>query len=904
MLIFIIINALASGNDSLRAGLDSVYYRYQPVAAESLALDSFGKWQITAAMPDTSSSLLLIRGVKDFSYDLQEGFDQGLEMNVRGTIASTEIEGNLSDQSVTGPTTRITDIEKVHLTAAGRHIDGGLGTLTIDLPFGIVDEIQGGRIGFHDTARDNRAAAAYALNRGTFRRVEFQGEEGKQSPYIVPGEMLPASERVYCGQGMMPPLLLVRDESYMVNYDQSIISFTNQVIITARTRIIVEFLDATQDWSNVYQEADAATGVGGTAVQALVRRTYDDRAEPLAFTLSEAERESLAVVGDSARVRHVYADTSSDGAYRLEGGHFVYYGPGSGAYRVSFFYAGENAGDYVYDPVLKGFVYTGPGAGNYTPARLLALPSDHRFYAVGVTTAFGLEGSYLGSDVDRNTYSSWDDQDNRAYGWRIGVRRKVSFLTGRARYLKYGPDLALPAGREELDYQYAWDTQEILTEEGQLGAEAVIRPGLTMKADYGILNRQRQRWSAEIRPWFMSAGYGRVDTVDAWFVAGQRTWHRLGADIRYENREQVHFTTYDIRWPVNANWRLGLSGDYERREDRGLTARFDIVTAPVEVSLGRRQYGDSTYLFGVAAVRLAMGGFSFLANIQQRQAYAQKRDDYYEPVSSGTGDYVYDSLTDTYRPKPGGDYVKRTILLKDFQRVVDREYGGDIGFRRDKYEVRGRWSVMDQPDLLQHTEDITGSWTADDAALELSGLQSLLRDRRYVLAPSDIRERSLAARPRYGRGNLTIAARDHRETWGGLERETRSEYAVEAGYELGRKLYLQPKIGYAYVILASAYFTGLDLDLQIPRTGVTIGYPLFGRGRTEVGGELVYRRFSVTDVPYFFAAVDPPGLTTIASVTAGFSVSGATVLNLSYRAEFPPSGSVLHNFKLNTRIAF
>ncbi len=855
-------------------------------------------------MPDTESPRVLIRGVKDFTYDLQDGFDQGLQMSVRGTVAGTEIEGVLSDQSVSGPTARIADMEKVRLTAASRNFEGGLGMLSLELPFGITDEIEGGMAAVHDSEGVNRIHGAYAVSRGTFRRIEFQGEEGKQSPYFVPGRILPGSERVFCSQGMLAPALLIRDFDYTVNYEQSIISFTNRNLITARTRLIVEYQDAMQDWASVYQEADARSRLAGNGIQAMIRRTYDDRAEPLGFNLSPDELESLVVVGDSARVRHVYADTAANGAYRIENGHFVYYGPGRGTHRVSFFYAGENGGEYVYDPTQKGFVYTGPNAGNYTPARRLALPADQQFYAVEISAVPGLSATYLGSRYDRNTFSLVNDEDNQARGWRLGWKQKISFVSGGVRYLKYDPDLNLPFAREDLDYHYAWNTTDPFNEEGRLEIRAALPSDLSVKADYGILNRRRQRWSAEIQRGSLAGGYRRVDTLDAWFLAGQQTWRRLRADLRYENREQTHYTTYDFRWPASASWHIGFRGDYERRDDYGLTTCFDFYSAPVEISLGRRQYQDSTYQFGDAAVRLSGKGINLTANLRQSQTYLQKRDEYYEPVPNGTGDYVYDSLTGSYRPKTGGDYVKRIILLEDFQRVTSHEYGGDLSYHRNRLATRGRFSALSQKGLQQFNEDFIGSWTDDEWAVEIAGTQNRYRDERYLLNASDRRERRVELRPRYQRSYGGLQVQQQREQWGEIQQETRTDYVIRIGTEAGRKLSFRPEAGYSYVLLASAYFPGLDLRLQIPRAGLTIGYPFFQRGRTEVGTEFVYRRFSRPDVPYFFAAGEPPGLTKILTVTAGFSVSSATIFNLTYRLEMPPQNTLLHSFKLSTRIIF
>jgi len=273
-------------------------------------------------------------------------------------------------------------------------------------------------------------------------------------------------------------------------------------------------------------------------------------------------------------------------------------------------------------------------------------------------------------------------------------------------------------------------------------------------------------------------------------------------------------------------------------------------------------------------------------------------------VPVGTGNYDYDSVTNTYRPREGGDYVKRIILLKEFEPVTNRNYGLDMGYARSSFSGRGSISYLDQSSFLNSVTNLFLSWNPGAYGLELSAGQDHSRDQRYALAAIVTDDRVLAVQPSLRRYSLLLQARDRSEKWADFAREARTQYSAEIFTEIGAKPYVQPRAGYGYHKIFTEYFPGLDVRLQIPKAGLRIGYPFPGRGRIEIGGELLYRRFNISDVPYFFAIVDPPGLTKNVDLGAGWSVADNTVLNLNYRVEFPPQGTVLQNLKFSTRIKF
>ncbi|KPK68502.1 hypothetical protein AMJ87_11785, partial [candidate division WOR_3 bacterium SM23_60] len=372
LLSLFIVSQISEGDTTFQE-LDSVYYRYEMIESDTTLYDSL----FAPVIIDTSrtpAGELRISGTKDFSFDVDQGFDQGLAVGIAGEIEGVRVEGNLSDKATSSSTVQLSEVEKVSLKISTNNFYGGLGTLSLRLPFGITDEIYGSRIGIHTADKKRNVSAAYAVNRGVYQRRQLKGEEGKQSPYFLGGSAVAGTEHVYLADGVAPAVLLERDRDYTIDYPTGILSFTNRNIITNRSRIEIEYEQAVEDYQNVYLEGDGSTTFGSIAVIGMYRRKYDDKNNPLTFTLSPAQEESLRTAGDSAVVRYTFADTSAEGNYILDQGHFVYVGEGNGDYRVTFFYIGENSGEYVYDPTIKAFVYQGTALGNYSPTKLVPLP--------------------------------------------------------------------------------------------------------------------------------------------------------------------------------------------------------------------------------------------------------------------------------------------------------------------------------------------------------------------------------------------------------------------------------------------------------------------------------------------------------------------------------------------------
>jgi hypothetical protein len=894
----------ATNSDPATLELDTAYYRYvvMPYDTSLSTLPTSVPVDTTSARDGT----LRISGAKDFSFDVNQGFDQGLKVDINGEVEGVGIEGNLSDKAAPSSTVPISEIERISLKVFTKNFSGGVGNLTLELPFGITDEIRGGRIGIHSEDKKMNIAASYAINRGVFVRTQFAGEEGKQSPYFLTGPVIAGSERVYLTQGLAQPSLLARDIDYTVDYENGIVSFTNRNVITSHTRIEIEYKRAIEDYLNTYQQTDGLLSLPNVDLHALYRSSTDDKNDPLTFAPLPAELESLALAGDSARVLHTYADTSEEGSYMFQDGHFVYVGQGNGDYDVTFFYVGEGNGEYIYEPLISAFTYQGPNAGNYSPTKALPLPRCEDFAGVGAEVFKMLTVQVYGSRLDKNTFSTLDDEDNNGFGYCARVDKTFRLLSVKSNYVKYSDHFFPPTSREEIDYRYVWNTDDTLKELADLSLGLTATDFLKIETGYGMLNREHKRKFVTIRPFFFLFGYEGVDTLNRYFAGFLKDYRRVQLNARYEKYGSVQILNYGSRYAIDKNMSLSLVGGYDRDTiATGITNTVSFSTPAFNFSLGHRSLNDTTFIFGNALIDYALKGFSLHGDLQQSQRYSQKRDETYLKVNKGEGDYVYDPATNTYIKKEGGDYIRRVFLLPDFTRVITRNFGVEAGYTRSSYDLNGRFYYVDETDYRSHSEDIALDLRLSPYDIALNLHQSLQDDARYTLAQNSSVDRLATLIPSIGAFSGRFEVQFTSDMAGDIESERRRSYRGAVSYDILSRPILRPKVGYSYSTIYSQYFADLDIQQQAPSTGILFSLPLKGiRGKVETTADFIYRLYNIEEIPFFFAANEPKGLATTLGAFLSIGVGVNTVFSLIYRVEFRPDENPVQDLRLQSRIRF
>lgn len=403
---------------------------------------------------------LVFGGMKSVSFSIGtnrgSSIDQSLQATVEGHLTnSITVRALLSDNSFPvqpeGNTEELEYLDKVYVEFSGPNAKATLGdfsylngTSTFSSFRRELKGVSGQVQGF-----ESRVGVAGGSSKGVFRSIEFRGTEQMQGPYDmlsggrVTGEVIIAgTERVYFDGEIIER---GRNRDYTIDYDAGTLTFTPRRIVTADTKIGVEFevtqqrYDRTSTFGNVQTQRLPA----GFRFEALAAVERDDADRPKTTTLSQEDRDVLAAVGDDAESAVSGGVTfvgTGNGDYKYVAAdpntgipeHYAF-DDTAGAYVVSFANVGLGEGDYKLSGITaKGlpiYGFVGGGKGDHAVGKKLPTPQSLSV----VTTRLVREGGrnldvdfeYNMSDFDQNTLSPIGDLNNIGDAGRltIGLKR-------------------------------------------------------------------------------------------------------------------------------------------------------------------------------------------------------------------------------------------------------------------------------------------------------------------------------------------------------------------------------------------------------------------------------------------------------------------------------------------------
>jgi hypothetical protein len=399
----------------------------------------------TAPQTKEKSSSLQLKGNKSFSIEAGNSqnlqFKQGLDLSLQGQITEeVTVSAFLSDRgdfySPSGSTQRLEELDKLRLEVSSPNFSGSLGDQQINFTQNKLTAFNKKIKGIQSKAKFSNISweTTVANSKGTFHTNQIQGEDGKQGPYYLSSPagqtrvaVLSGTEKVWLdGQ------LLQRgsDLDYTIDYLTGSLFFTPHRLIASQSLIRVDFEYTQEDFSKKFVATraqmslqDGALKIGGSLIS-----EGDVKDSPLGLSLSADQKQILTSAGDS----HLKTQKSGAtwvglnlGDYLLVSdssgnNYYQYVGEKQGDYQVQFSYVGEKAGGYIYQGAGI-FTYQGNKQGNYAPLQSLPAPRSHRL--LGLDLAFQPDSDWevrlelAQSNLDQNTYSQLDDNDNRGWGF-------------------------------------------------------------------------------------------------------------------------------------------------------------------------------------------------------------------------------------------------------------------------------------------------------------------------------------------------------------------------------------------------------------------------------------------------------------------------------------------------------
>lgn len=459
--------------------------------------------------------------------------NSALNINVSGKVAdNVEVVAALTDQSTPiqpeGTTQNLQEIDKVFVQLKAPHFAATLGDYTLDYSSGqfarYSRKLQGamGALNY----KNYMVSASGAVSRGKYISQSFMGQEGNQGPYQLKGDrgqidiiVLAGTERVYLDGEQ-----LVRGETndYVIDYSAAQVTFTRRRLITADSRLIVDFQYSDEKFRRSIYAAQAATEQwdGRFKLSATFIHEGDDKDNPLDFTLDEEKLAILRAAGDDPQKAvtdgALYVGPGKGRYIKTDAGYFQYASADSGDYSVTFSDVGQGMGDYTYQGAGI-YVYAGTALGRYQPVVLLTPARSQSLLnfqlAAQPVKAMQLKGEVAFSENDLNSYSASGDEDNQgvAQDWQLQFapglrwgRRSLGTLTMTGR-LRQVEDRFQDIDRTtEAEYNRRWDLPGNAAR-GERVREAQVQydpfAGLKLSGEYGDIRKdqgfQSTRWQIE-----------------------------------------------------------------------------------------------------------------------------------------------------------------------------------------------------------------------------------------------------------------------------------------------------------------------------------------------------------------------------------------------------------------------
>lgn len=504
------------------------------------------------------SSDFVLSGSKTFSLEVGSEKDlslrQGLSLTARGNMSENlEVSLLLSDQNVPvtsqGTTKRLEELDKVLIQVKSPNFTGILGDYYLKLSqsdFSYYEKKLKGVSGGANIG-ENLLSAAVASSKGEYFSNRFQGTENKQGPYQLKGKrgetgimILSGTEKVWVdGKEMQRG----SDNDYTIDYSRGTIQFTPRQLITADSRISIDFEYSVESYQRDFYSGALGTKFFNGKIELKVTgiNEKDNRDHPLAFALSSEDREILNQAGND-----VFEATKEGAEYVGEDkgdydlsydslGHpcYQFVGIDSGSYQVSFSWVGERKGSYRY----KGggvYLYVYPGNGDFLPQILLPLPQSHSLFDFDLSflpsQTFRTQIEWAKSKKDLNTFSFEDDQNNWGDAFSLkSVYENSDFgfdrlkLEGSYRFLK--KDFS-PFGRVDLvEKERLWDLppDSVKSNEEIYQFNGLFSPtkSIVLDIDYGelslkeVFKSERKKLGLELFPTSWISAKGKTERIES-----------------------------------------------------------------------------------------------------------------------------------------------------------------------------------------------------------------------------------------------------------------------------------------------------------------------------------------------------------------------------------------------------
>jgi hypothetical protein len=290
-----------------------------------------------------------------------------------------------------------------------------------------------------------------AISRGKFNRQLIQGSEGNLGPYRLQGAegerfiiIIAGTEKIY-----LDGVLLKRgyENDYTMDYNQGVLVFTNNRLITKDSRIVAEFDYSDQSFTRSMYTVNSQYQTERLRLSFNLYGEQDSKTSGIQQSLKEIDKQNLIDAGDRQDIFTTGIDTVSFSTERIlykvmldnQGNTIFAYSqnPDSAKYALRFLEVGGGQGDYNLKLSASNgrvFQYVGAGKGNFRIGDKLIAPKLVQVYSLGadyqlfkkknaqIKTEFAL------SNNDLNRLSSLDSKDDLGLATMLQYKHQIALI--------------------------------------------------------------------------------------------------------------------------------------------------------------------------------------------------------------------------------------------------------------------------------------------------------------------------------------------------------------------------------------------------------------------------------------------------------------------------------------------
>lgn len=308
----------------------------------------------------------------------------------------------------------------------------------------------------------SRFFAEGAVSRGRFARNIINGVEGNLGPYRLSGSngeqyiiIVSGTEAVYLdGQ----KLTRGEQNDYVIDYNSGEIVFMPRILITAYSRIVVEFQYSDRNYARSVYHLGNETGMKNVTLRFNYFSEQDNKNQPFQQDLTEEDKLNLSNAGDRISsaftngAKRVSAFSNALILYRqidtLTYSGIYVYAPTAGSdtsfYQVTFSFVGANKGNYVQAATsANGRLYQwvepvgGIPQGSFEPVILLVSPKRMEMYTaaadIKIEQNTKVTFEVAGSNYDKNTFSDKDKYNDKGMAARVGFTNQLNLTEKKER---------------------------------------------------------------------------------------------------------------------------------------------------------------------------------------------------------------------------------------------------------------------------------------------------------------------------------------------------------------------------------------------------------------------------------------------------------------------------------------